>query len=372
MIKRLQHAMQWVFLRVESVFNRAFGDRLNPLYHLGTITFFLFWIVTASGLYIYIFYRTSVAETFTSVEALTHDQWFAGSIMRSAHRYASDGMVVTMLLHMLRHFAYDRLRGYRWFSWITGLILIWLVFVSGINGYMLPWDHLAQFVVVATSELLDWLPIFDGTLMRNFIYQGNVNDRLFTLLSFIHIGVPLFVMMLMWIHVQRIPGATINPPRPVMISLGAALLILSLAHPALSQGEAARLDMAPQALQLDWFYLPAFALLYVWPTAWVWGLLAGQTLLLALLPWLPPRLRRGARREFQITVHPDRRTITTRPEETILEAGLHAGIALPYECRNGGCGKCKCTVLYGAVDPGVYQSNALSEDERALGKVLRC
>lgn len=372
MIKRLQHALQWMFLRIEAVFNRAFGDRLNPLYHLGEITFFLFWIVTASGLYIYIFYRTSVAETFTSVQALSHDQWFAGGIMRSAHRYASDGMVVTMLVHMLRHFAFDRLRGYRWFSWITGVILIWLVFVSGINGYMLPWDQLAQFVVIATAELLDWLPLFGGALMRNFIYQGNVNDRLFTLLSFIHLGVPLFVLMLMWIHVQRIPGATINPPRPIMISLGVALLILSLGHPALSQGEAAHLATAPQALQLDWFYLPPFALLYLWPTAWVWGLLAGQTVLLALLPWLPPKLRRGARREFQITVYPDRRTITTRPDETILEAGLRAGIALPYECRNGGCGKCQCTVLYGAVEPGVYQTSALSEDDRARGKVLMC
>lgn len=372
MIKPLQQSLQWMFLRLEAVFNTAFGDKLNPLYHLGAITFFLFWIVTASGLYIYIFYKTSVSETFISVQSLSHDQWYAGGIMRSAHRYASDGMVLTMLLHMIRYFAFDRLRGYRWFSWLTGVILIWLVFVSGINGYMLPWDKLAQFVVVASAELLDWLPIFGGALMRNFIYQGNVNDRLFTLLSFIHIGVPLFVLMLMWIHVQRIPGASTNPPKPIMLSLSVALLALSLVKPAVSQGGAAQLAMAPQSLEFDWFYLLVFALLYIWPTVWVWALLAGQTVVLALLPWLPPKFRRGTRREFEITVHPDRQTITTRADETILEAGLRAGIALPYECRNGGCGKCKCTVLYGSVEPGIFQTPALSADERALGKVLMC
>ena len=31
MIKRLQHSMRWLFMRVEALFNAAFGDRLNPL-----------------------------------------------------------------------------------------------------------------------------------------------------------------------------------------------------------------------------------------------------------------------------------------------------------------------------------------------------
>ena len=54
---------------------------------------------------------------------------------------------------MLRHFAFDRLRGFRWFSWVTGVALIWLVYISGINGYMLPWDQLAQFVIVASLRM---------------------------------------------------------------------------------------------------------------------------------------------------------------------------------------------------------------------------
>ena len=59
-------------MRVEALFNRAFGDRLNPLYHLGAITFFLFWVVGGSGLYLYAFFDTSVAGAYRSVEALTH------------------------------------------------------------------------------------------------------------------------------------------------------------------------------------------------------------------------------------------------------------------------------------------------------------
>ncbi len=372
MIRRLQLALQWAFVRVENIFNAVFGDRLNPLYYLGAISFFLFWIVVVSGLYLYIFFKTGVADAYSSVETLTVEQWFAGGIMRSAHRYASDGMVLTMLLHMLRHFAFDRFRGFRWFSWVTGVMLIWMVYVSGINGYMLPWDKLAQFVVVASFEWLDWLPIFDGVLIRNFIYQSSVNDRFFSLLSFMHIGLPLVVLLLMWIHVQRVPKASTNPPRPIMACLVFTLFTLSLVKPAISQGGPADFGIVPDVLQFDWFYLMAFPLIYSWTLGRVWLLLAGATVFFVALPWLSPRSRKGAKQEFQMLVNPGNRNVTIREGETILEAGLRAGIGLPFECRNGACGKCKCTVLHGDVDRGIFQKGAISAADNASGKVLMC
>jgi len=372
MIKLLQRLLQWLFMHVEALFNRAFGDQFNPLYHLGAISFYLFWVVTVSGLYLYAFFKTGVADAYGSVEALTHGQWYAGGIMRSVHRYASDGMVLTMLIHMLRHFAFDRLRGFRWFSWFTGVILIWLVYASGINGYMLPWDKMAQFVVIGSFEWLDWLPIFDGALIRNFIYQASVNDRFFSLLAFIHLGIPLLVLLLMWIHVQRVPKASTHPPRPIMIALVLTMLALALARPALSQGGAADFGVTITTLEFDWFYLAVFPLLYLWPLGQVWALLGGLTVLFALLPWLPPRFRRTPREDHQMSVHPDNRNIRVRQGETLLEAGLRAGLALPYECRNGGCGVCKCSILNGRVEHGACQPSALPDSEKALGKALMC
>ncbi len=371
MLKTIHKLLQWLFMRVEGVFNIAFGDKLNPLYHLGTITFFQFWLVSVSGLYLYIFMDTGVKDAYDSMESITHDQWWLGGIMRSVHRYASDGMILTMLLHMVRHFGFDRYRGFRWFSWATGVMLIWLVYISAINGFMLPWDQLAQFVTVATAEMLDWLPIFKGTLIRNFIFEGAVNDRLFTLLAFIHLGAPLVVLMLMWIHVQRVPRAHTNPPRPIAIAVLLTFLALSLAKPVVSQGPA-NLSIEVTSLEFDWFLLPIYPLIYDWPLERLWALIVGASVALFLVPWLPPRLRRGAKAEVQISVHPDNKTVKARFGETILDAGLRGEINLPYDCRNGGCGACKCAVLNGAVDPGVYQPGALSAAERAMGKVLMC
>ena len=365
MLRRIQALLQWCFLKVEGLFNLAFGEKLNPLYYLGAISYYLMWLVVASGLYLYVFFETSVAGASASVEALTHGQPWAGGMLRSVHRYASDGMVLTMLLHMLRHWAFDHYRGFRWFSWVSGLALLWLVYVAGINGYMLPWDRLAKFTVIATAEWLDWLPVFNGTLVRNFIFEANVNDRLFSLLSFIHIGVPLAVLALLWIHTQRVPQARTSPPRTVMLTLTAALLALSIVKPALSQLEAA--GQAP--IGFDWFYLPVLALLYRWTPGEVWLLVGGASALMFLLPWLPPK-RRGA--EHYMLVRPDNRIIAVREGETLLDAGLREGIALPFDCRNGGCGECKATLRSGTVEFGAYQPGVLSAAERAAGRILPC
>jgi len=369
MLTRIQHVGQWLFLRVEAGYNRAFGERLNPLYHLGAITFFLFWIVVASGLYLYAFFKTGVSEAYASVDAVTHRQWIWGGIVRGLHRYASDGMVVTMVMHLLRHFCFDRYRGLRWFSWVTGVVLIWLLYASGINGFMLVWDGLAQFVVVASAELLDWLPIFQGTLIRNFIHPSSVNDRLFSLLSFMHIGIPLVLLLLMWIHIQRVPKASTNPPRPIAIALLATLVALALTAPIVSHAPA-DLNEVPAQLRYDWFYLGIFPLMYAWSASGAWLVLGSATALFVLLPWLPPR--RTAAGVLRITLHPGNRDISARRDETLLEAALRAGIAMPFECRNGGCGVCKGTILNGSIDYGAYQKSALSDEERAGGKALLC
>ena len=374
-MKWLQALLQWLFMRLEAVFNAAFGDRLNPLYHLGAMSFFLFWVVAGSGLYLYAFFETGVAQAYSSVQALTHGQWYAGGILRSVHRYASDAMIVTMLVHLLRHFAFDRFHGFRWFSWATGVALIWGVYVSGINGYMLPWDRLAQFVIVASFEWLDWLPSFGGTLMRNFIHPTSVGDRFFSLLSFMHIGLPLVVLLLMWVHVQRVPKARTTPPRPIVWSLLSTLGALSLLWPVVSQGGAADLGTAVTSVQLDWFYLPLFPLIDAWPLGRVWSLALGGTALLVLMPWWPPKLRRGGRRERLVVVHGaagGASQLHLREGETLLEGGLRVGLALPYECRNGGCGKCLCSIEHGRVEHRPYQRSALPDALKAQGKALMC
>ncbi|HMN94430.1 MAG TPA: CDP-6-deoxy-delta-3,4-glucoseen reductase [Hydrogenophaga sp.] len=75
---------------------------------------------------------------------------------------------------------------------------------------------------------------------------------------------------------------------------------------------------------------------------------------------------------FSITVEPSGRSFSAQPGETLLAAGIRQGIGLPYGCKDGACGSCKCRKLSGTVEHGPHQSKALSADEEAAGFVLTC
>ncbi len=277
-------------LKLEGGLNKIFGNELNPFYYLGALGFLFFWILAASGAYLYIFYRTGIEVSYLSVEDLTIEQWYLGGIMRSFHRYAADALVVVMALHMLREFILGRYRGARWFAWVTGVLLIWLIYASGINGYWMSWDKLAQYSTVATMEWFDWLPIFGTPMSQSFVTQEVLNDRFFSLLSFSHATIPLFVLFALWVHILRISYPVVNPKRGLVWGVLLAMLILALVKPALSQGPA-DMGIEPRNIGIDWFYLFIYPLLDIWSPGQVWALVAGISLLLGVLPWLPTRFK---------------------------------------------------------------------------------
>lgn len=278
------------FEYVEDWFDTLFGAEWNPFYQLGALGWFYFWIVVVSGLYLYIFFDTGVTQAYQSLEYLTHDQWYAGGIMRSLHRYASDAMVVMMMVHLLREFAMDRFRSSRWFAWFTGVPMLWLVFAAGISGYWMVWDQLAQYIAISTAELLDALPIFGEAIARNFVTDAKLSGRFFTLMVFLHIALPLILLFVMWIHIQRHASPKVNPPKGLAIGTFSMLMVLSFVKPAVSQAPA-DLGIVPTTVNLDWFYMPIYPVMNNVSGLTVWAALIGATLLLMIVPWLPPGKR---------------------------------------------------------------------------------
>ena len=58
--------------------------------------------------------------------------------------------------------------------------------------------------------------------------------------------------------------------------------------------------------------------------------------------------------------------------DTLLRAGLRAGLPLPYECNSGGCGSCKFTLLEGDVETLWEEAPGLSRRDRKKGRQLAC
>ena len=57
---------------------------------------------------------------------------------------------------------------------------------------------------------------------------------------------------------------------------------------------------------------------------------------------------------FQISILPSGRSFTVNSGEAMLTAGIRQGIGLPYGCKDGACGSCKCKKLEGTVVHGPH------------------
>jgi CDP-4-dehydro-6-deoxyglucose reductase, E3 len=75
---------------------------------------------------------------------------------------------------------------------------------------------------------------------------------------------------------------------------------------------------------------------------------------------------------FNVSVLPSNRSFTVLADEPILTAGIRQGVAMPYGCKDGACGSCKCKMIEGKVVHGPHQPKALSAEEEAAGYILTC
>ncbi len=270
---------------VERAFDAAFGSARNPLRHLGAIGMFAFVVLAVTGIVLYALFDTSVQGAARSIEKLDAIPFATGRLLRGMHRLAADLMVIAMVLHLLREWLHGHERGFRRFSWLTGVPLIAFVFTAAIGGFWLNWDALGQYSAIATAEWVDTLPLLAAPLARNFIAGRSVGDRLFSLFVFVHIGVALLLVFGLWFHVQRITRAAWLPPRTLLWGTTAVLALVALAWP-IAPHASARADRVAELLHLDWIILFVHPLVDATSGAAVWAAVGATALALLAAPFL--------------------------------------------------------------------------------------
>jgi coenzyme F420-reducing hydrogenase delta subunit/ferredoxin len=276
---RVGAAYQWL----EVLLDRLVSSPLNPFYHAGTIAVFSLAVTTVTGIYLFVFYRVGTEAAHRSIEGIMAHPLGLGALVRSLHRYASDAAIVAAVVHGGKMLLNDRFSGARWIGWVSGLVLVGLVWVTGATGYWLIWDLQAQILSVTTARFLDVLPIFGEPLVRTFVDAERVQRFLFFLVLFVHISIPFLLGAVYWLHVMRLSRARFFPPRVVLWVTGAALVGASLLRPAVS-GPPADLLHLPGRVPIDWFYFAYFPLTRLDPRVG-WSLVFGLGLVGFSLPW---------------------------------------------------------------------------------------
>ena len=228
LINRLRSASLASLARADRLMNRLYGWRLNPLYQSGMIVVVLLIVMLVTGIYLLFYYR--IGEPHASVARLT-GQALTGGWIRSLHRYAADGAVVAVAVHAFRLFAQGRSWGPRTLAWVSGVVLLFVLFVCGWTGYVMVWDVQGVALAMEGARWLDVLPIFSEPIGRTFVGDQPVPSAFFFLNLFLHIALPVGMGLLLWVHVSRVARPVLLPPRGLLWGVVGLLLALSILWP---------------------------------------------------------------------------------------------------------------------------------------------
>ena len=187
--------------------------KLSYWYFLGGITLFLFGIQVCTGILLLMYYRPSANEAFESVQYIMTRVQF-GWLIRSIHSWAANLMIFTAFLHMFSVLFLRAYRKPRELTWVSGMVLLFLVLGFGFSGYLLPWNTLAFFATKVGTEITGQVPLVGHTMM--VLLRGGEEVTGATLSRFfgIHVAVlPGLTAFLILIHlalVQRF-GMSLPP-----------------------------------------------------------------------------------------------------------------------------------------------------------------
>jgi quinol-cytochrome oxidoreductase complex cytochrome b subunit len=215
------------FLHIHPV--RVHRHTLKPTYTLGLglISFFLFVVLSASGILLLFYYVPSTGQAYDRMLDLRGTVAF-GTFLRNMHRWAAHGMVAVVFLHMCRVFLTGAYKKPREFNWVIGVVLLLLTLFASFTGYLLPWDQLAYWAITVGASIAAYAPVLGKEIQ--FLLLGDYSVGQEALLRFyvLHVVVlPLFITLFVAIHFWRIrkdgglarPDDPASPPPPAVASL---------------------------------------------------------------------------------------------------------------------------------------------------------
>src|SRR5204863_9424409 len=145
--------------------------RYTVFYYLGGMTLFFFLVQVCSGLLLMLYSRPSAEEAFESIDFLMTTVPF-GWLIRSIHSWSANLMVFFAFLHLASVFFMKAYRPPRELTWITGVLVFFLVLAFGFSGYLLPWNQLAFFATKVGTDIAGVVPVVGPWTLR-FLRGGD-------------------------------------------------------------------------------------------------------------------------------------------------------------------------------------------------------
>ena len=221
-----------VFLHLHPAKINRDAVRYSYTWGMGGITFYLFIVLTITGVLLMYYYHPTKGQAYRDIVYLMSDVPF-GKLLRNMHRWAAHLMIIAVWLHMFRVFLTGSYKRPREFNWCVGVILLVLTLLLSFTGYLLPDDQLGFWAVTVGTGMAKASPFVgnEGPFgpqmgmtpyndVRFALLGGSIVDANALLRAYIWhcIAIPLIASVFMGVHFWRVrKDGGISGPAPVQL-----------------------------------------------------------------------------------------------------------------------------------------------------------
>jgi ubiquinol-cytochrome c reductase cytochrome b subunit len=324
---------------IHKLLYRDVPDRLTWWHTLGSATLTVFLVQIVTGVVLATYYSPSPDHAYDSIQFIQRGVT-NGGLVRGIHHWGSSAMVVLVLAHMVRVFSMGAYKYPREPNWLLGSVMFLIVLGFGFTGYLLPWDQKAYWATQVGTSIAGTTPIIGGkmaTLLRGGAQLGTATLTRFY--AFHVLWLPLMLGALVLVHLALVirqgiaprtaaletgaPPRTTDPSYPDYYDAAYAatkrsgvkfwpdvvgkdlivscVVVVSLVLLALTFGSSLEAPANPTDNSYvptpEWYFLPFYQLLRLFPGALESTIAVGVPLLLVVtllaLPFFDTRSRRN-------------------------------------------------------------------------------
>lgn len=186
----------------------GFVDRPVPrdvgwLHTLGSATLFLIIVQVVTGIVLTISYVPSPDHAYQSIQHIDGTPF--GALVRGIHHWGATLLVLAVVLHVIRVFAWASYKYPRELNWLIGAVLLFVVLGFAFTGYLLPWDQKAYWATVVGTNVAGQVPFIGGPLLE--LLRGGTQLGASTLVRFygVHIWIlPAVLFLLVGVHILAV------------------------------------------------------------------------------------------------------------------------------------------------------------------------
>lgn len=173
----------------------------------GGISFTIIILQLITGLFMTFFYIPKPEDAFNSILRFSNEVPL-GWLMRNMHRWGSTLLIATLITHITAVFYYKAYQRPRELNWLSGFVLLLVVFLFSVTGTILPWNWRGYWVLVIWTDYVGTWPVVGEILKDPILSSFSVSRSFVTHILLL----PMITAILLTFHFKMVKRHGISGP----------------------------------------------------------------------------------------------------------------------------------------------------------------